>query len=141
VKTECRVRECRNQRYGRLSLCQDHHREKKRRNISKAWSRRVASGSRRLTSSTASSLKLEALTHYGDSCVGCGETAPGELQLDHVHTNGHQHRLLISKGRAGADFYRALKKKGWPNKEPYIMEVVCYDCHLTRTQARRYDNV
>ena len=135
----CRVKDCLHPRHGRLSLCLTHHKLKKQRKISKAWSRRYTSGQRHATSTTASSLKLEALTHYGDSCDGCGEKEPSKLQLDHTENNGHQHRLLISRGRAGADFYRALKKLGWPQKEPYLLTTLCHDCHVTTTQTRIYD--
>jgi hypothetical protein len=135
-KRICRVRDCENSRFGASSLCRRHRQEKKQRKISKAWSTRYASGQRKRISSTASVLKLEALTHYGDTCVGCGESEPGQLSLDHLENNGHRHRLLISRGRAGAEFYRALKKLGWPNKEPYKMETVCHDCHTTRTAER-----
>lgn len=135
----CRRRDCEEPRYGRLSLCRKHHREKKRKKHSNAWSRRLLSGERKLLSSTASQLKTEAVSAYGGCCVGCGTTDAGQLQLDHVNNNGHQHRLHISRGRAGADFYRALKKKDWPNKEPYLLQLLCHDCHTTTTAERRYE--
>jgi hypothetical protein len=140
MRKSCRVRDCETERYGRLSLCRLHHREKKRRQISKAWSRRHQTGQKRCVSYTASDLKIEAVAAYGGSCVGCGDETAAQLQLDHIYNNGQSHRASISRGRAGADFYRALKKKGWPNKEPYVMELRCYDCHLTVTQKRRYED-
>lgn len=136
----CRVRDCEERRWGRLSLCLMHHREKKKRRVSKAWFSRLQSGERKLLNTTASPMKLEAVAAYGGSCVGCASEEASQLQLDHVKNNGHQHRLLISKGRAGADFYRALKKEGWPSGGNFPIELRCFDCHVTVTATRRYEH-
>ena len=133
---KCRIRNCQESRAASSSICREHSREKKQRKASKAWYSRYSAGQRKSLSCTASDLKLEALPHYGDSCVGCGESGAAQLSLDHLEGNGHQHRLLISKGRAGAEFYRALRDRGWPNAEPYLLEVACHDCHTTRTSTR-----
>lgn len=75
---------------------------------------------------------------YGGRCVDCGCTDVAELQLDHVNDNGAAHRrgLLADNRRSGAAFYRALKKLGFPNKDPYFIEVVCRGCHGQRTKQR-----
>lgn len=110
--------------------------EKRRKRNLKKWYNRRVSGQTLRTDGKTHPLKVEAMEAYGGKCK-CGQDDVTQLQLDHVNDNGHQHRLYISKGRAGMDFYRALKKRKWPNKEPYLLEVVCFDCHVTTTADRR----
>lgn len=80
-------------------------------------------------------LKLEALTAYGGPvCVDCGETDFKSLGLDHVNEDGAEHRQAI--GRApGHDFYRALRRLGWPNDPP--LQVRCRSCNSKATFRRR----
>ena len=137
-RKKCRKRDCEEVRFGRLSLCRNHYKSRKRSKSEKDWYIRFTSDSRRFLDQRASKLKIEALEAYGNQCHNCGTDESSQLQLDHIEDNGLKPRLLISKGRAGSHFYRALKNLGWPNKEPYTMEVVCFDCHTTRTQKRRY---
>lgn len=137
-RKSCRNRGCEESRFGRLSLCRKHYKKRKRDKSEKDWYIRYTSNTRRFLAQRASQLKSEALKAYGSQCKNCGSDEASQLQLDHTEDNGLKHRLIISNGRAGSHFYRALKKLGWPNKEPYVMEVVCFDCHTTRTQKRKY---
>ena len=82
----------------------------------------------------ASKLKLEALAIYGKWCVDCHNEDPVSLELDHTENDGKSHRYEISGGKAGEDFYRALKRKKWPDAH---LETVCKRCHNIRTAQRR----
>jgi hypothetical protein len=113
-------------------------RKKKLKKAQKAWFVRRTSGKVLRSPESSSKLKAEVMAAYGGACSRCGTEETSQLQLDHVENNGHQHRLLVSKGRAGIDFYKALKKADFPNREPYKMDVVCFDCHVTTTTERRY---
>ena len=139
ARTICRIRGCGALRFGNRSLCKEHHLEKKARRAGKAWYVRRTEGNEFKAPSGVTKLKLEALDAYGSVCVHCGNDDPSQLQLDHVEDNGSAHRRLISGGRAGAAFYRALKSRDWPNHEPYELETACLDCHITITTRRRYE--
>ncbi len=83
--------------------------------------------------------KDHVLKAYGEECANCSSRE--NLEIHHKLNNGKQHRLLISKGRAGNDFYAALKRRGYPNREPYLLEVLCKKCHKVHTKlnGRRKD--
>ncbi|KKM23300.1 hypothetical protein LCGC14_1616610 [marine sediment metagenome] len=61
-------------------------------------------------------LRQEVLTHYGDgklACVICGENKLLCLTIDHINGGGNKHRKALGL-RAGMEFYRWLRKQGYP---------------------------
>ncbi len=83
----------------------------------------------------ARALREEAMIAYSENgtpqCACCGETNVGFLSIDHVDNNGAEHRrLLKSAGKCGPQFWRQLKKAGWPRTPP--LQVLCYNCNMGR---------
>jgi radical SAM protein with 4Fe4S-binding SPASM domain len=75
-------------------------------------------------------VKLAVLAHYGSpegGCVCCGETTYEFLQIDHIDGGGNAHRLEIRR-KAGAQFYRWLKIKGYPSG----FQVLCANCNIAK---------
>jgi hypothetical protein len=134
----CRERGCEERRKPASSLCYEHWRAKKARRVQRQHYRRVTQREEVPVKKDVSLLKIRTFMAYGVRCAYCGTNEVARLQLDHIENNGHTHRLLISGGRAGEDFYRALEKRGFPNEEPYKMEPVCDRCHVAVTTTRRY---
>ncbi len=61
-------------------------------------------------------LREDILTHYGDgklACVICGENKLPCLTIDHINGGGNKHRKTLGL-RAGMQFYRWLRKQGYP---------------------------
>jgi hypothetical protein len=77
--------------------------------------------------------KARAVDAYGGICANCSEAELSKLELNHVNDNGKAHRMMLSKGRAGKDFYIMLRRAGYPNAEPYLLEVLCVECHRITT--------
>lgn len=58
-----------------------------------------------------SKIRRETLDHYGNVCACCG--IDEFLEVDHIDGGGNKHRKSL--GISGGDqFYRFLKKNGWP---------------------------
>lgn len=83
-------------------------------------------------------LKEDVLSHYSPQkppvCANCGESALGELCLDHVNGGGRKHLKDIglysakhNKILSGEPFYHWLKKHGYPSDPP--LQVLCKDCN------------
>lgn len=75
-------------------------------------------------------LKLEALEHYGGAfCQCCGETQLLMLALDHIESNGADHRRELTGGRSmpGSSYVWA-KKNNWPP----IFKTMCHSCNFAR---------
>lgn len=76
-------------------------------------------------------LKDEALDRYGRICARCGFSNILALQIDHVNDNGAEERQALGgRGNAGWNFYRWLKKNGWP--EGY--QTLCANCNTIKQQ-------
>lgn len=83
----------------------------------------------------------EIVREYGGkcSCTGCNEIGLLFMTIDHEKNNGAQERAGLGdgpsaknkKGRAGVNFYRYLKKMGYP-KEGY--RLMCYNCNCGRAR-------
>ena len=70
-------------------------------------------------------IKLEVIKEYGGRCMcpgGCDVTEPDWLSMDHVKGGGVKHRQQLKV--IGLDFYRWLKKKGFPKKG---FRLLCYN--------------
>jgi hypothetical protein len=71
-------------------------------------------------------LKARTFEAYGGArCACCGETQLCFLVLDHVRGNGNQERKEM-----GADMYRALSARGFPNAADY--QVFCANCNYAK---------
>lgn len=70
---------------------------------------------------------LEFVAAYGGRCFCCGETEPMFLSIDHVNGGGLLHRKAA--GMYGTNFYRWLKKNGFPKKG---LRLACLNCNLGR---------
>ncbi len=68
--------------------------------------------------------KLDVIDAYSGMCKVCGELNWEFLCIDHVNGGGKQHRMEL--GRAGAAFYRWLKKKGYPRAS---YQLLCLNCN------------
>ena len=81
-------------------------------------------------------LRRVTLAHYGVGCVICGTS--DDLELDHVHGNGGEHRRL--QGR-GDKFYRYLLASGFPREceagGEYELQLLCHEHHLEKTTRER----
>jgi hypothetical protein len=69
-------------------------------------------------------MKREAIDAYGGMCACCGEEHIEFLALDHPNGNGKQHRKHASG--VGSQFYRWLRRQGWPQGE---LRVLCHNCN------------
>jgi hypothetical protein len=78
-------------------------------------------------------LKTETITAYGGKCQKCGETHWEFLTVDHVNGGGNQHRKELGTG-GGPNFYRWLKKQGYPNNG---YQLLCFNCN----DSKSVDNV
>jgi hypothetical protein len=72
----------------------------------------------------------KVLRHYGGRCACCGETNPLFLTIDHINSDGAEHRRKLSKngnGRtvSGDKIYRQIVKENFPE----IFQVLCYNCN------------
>jgi len=75
-------------------------------------------------------IKLEVIKAYGGKCTcpgGCLITEPDWLTIDHTFGGGVAHRKQLKV--IGMDFYRWLKKQGFPKKK---FRLLCYNCNLSR---------
>jgi hypothetical protein len=65
-------------------------------------------------------IKLEMIRAYGSKCISCREDHPFFLTLDHVDNNGSYEK------ERGADFYKKLKKLGFPKNG---LQLLCHNCN------------
>ena len=75
-------------------------------------------------------IKLEVIAAYGGKCQcpgGCEVTEFDWLSVDHINGGGVQHRKTLKT--IGCDFYRWLKRMGFPKDE---FRLLCYNCNLSR---------
>ena len=80
-------------------------------------------------------IKLEVISAYGGRCRcpgGCDVTNPDWLSMDHIKGGGVAHRRELKV--IGLDFYRWLKKQGFPKKG---FRLLCYNCNLSRGHLGR----
>ena len=76
-------------------------------------------------------LRNETLVAYGGKnpkCSCCGESEEAFLCIDHINGNGREERNLYSFRRGGANFYRHLRKLGFPKG----YQILCYNCNITK---------
>jgi hypothetical protein len=71
-------------------------------------------------------LKAEVIAAYGGKCVCCGITEFAFLTIDHIHGGGEAHRRKVGMGK---NFYRWLKRNGFPQEE---FRLLCFNCNCAR---------
>lgn len=76
------------------------------------------------TSRERKKLKREVMDYYGKVCLCCGEDAIEFLSIDHIAGGGNVQRKSIGR-QAGQDFYRWLRKEGYP----LGYQVLCHNCN------------
>jgi hypothetical protein len=70
--------------------------------------------------------KAEALERYGTQCTECGFSDIRALQIDHINNNGAEERKALGGQHfSGWQFYRWLKKQGWPSG----YQTLCANCN------------
>lgn len=78
-------------------------------------------------------LKIETIDAYGGLCVCCRETELVFLTIDHIDPNGFGNRKKLQKEfnhkMTGANFYRWLKKQGYPKDN---FQVLCFNCNFAK---------
>jgi hypothetical protein len=68
-------------------------------------------------------LRLEVFMAYGGvRCACCGETQSVFLTLDHIASDGAEHRRRVGNGYS---VYRWAKKNGYPK----LFQVLCWNCN------------
>ncbi|KKN72366.1 hypothetical protein LCGC14_0411930 [marine sediment metagenome] len=72
-------------------------------------------------------LKEEMIVAYGGKCQSCGEDHLEFMTIDHVRGGGCQHRREIRA--AGVNFYRRLKRQGWPKGD---YRLLCFNCNCAK---------
>lgn len=72
-------------------------------------------------------IKVEVINHYGGKCNCCGEEERMFLTIDHIASDGAEHRRN-NNIKSGSGTYRWLKKNGFPRG----FQVLCYNCNSGR---------
>lgn len=70
---------------------------------------------------------MQAIAAYGEVCQCCGEEYLDFLQLDHIFNDGAAERA--GKSPRGTNFYRALRRAGWPQGR---LAVLCANCNVAK---------
>ena len=68
-------------------------------------------------------IRLEMIRAYGGKCSLCSEQHPFFLVLDHVENNGSYEK------ERGVDFYKKLKKLGFPKDG---LQLLCHNCNARK---------
>lgn len=72
--------------------------------------------------------KRRVLRAYGGCCECCKEANPAFLTIDHVHSDGKQHRAELRA--AGTTIYRWLEDSGFPQDGRF--RILCFNCNIAR---------
>lgn len=72
-------------------------------------------------------LKAEVFSAYGGNlCACCGETEPHFLSIDHINNDGAKMKKNGTHGYSSSQFYRYLKKEGFPSG----FQILCMNCNV-----------
>jgi len=74
------------------------------------------------------SLKAKILHEYGGQCACCGEDEPVFLSIDHIATDGAEHRRSL-KNQGSYTVYRWLSANGFPKDN---FQLLCHNCNMGR---------
>jgi hypothetical protein len=72
-------------------------------------------------------LRAETVAAYGSRCACCGETTFEFLAIDHINGGGSYQRNQLK--RRGVNFYRWLKKQGFPTDN---YQLLCHNCNMAK---------
>ena len=72
-------------------------------------------------------LRVETIIAYGSHCACCGEDTFEFLAIDHINGGGAYQRNVLK--RRGVNFYRWLKKQGFPKDE---YQLLCHNCNMAK---------
>ncbi|SRR6266576_951531 len=72
-------------------------------------------------------IKAMVLEHYGKVCQCCGVSDNAFLSIDHIASDGHEHRKLIGR-TGGIGFYTWLKVNNFPPG----FQTLCFNCNIAR---------
>lgn len=83
----------------------------------------------------------EALEHYGNKCVCCGEFRYQFLDFDHKYNDGNKHRKqmieerkkLGYKGTGGWVMVEWLRRNGYPDS----IQILCKNCNGAKVRGNR----
>lgn len=70
-------------------------------------------------------LRRAALDAYGSACACCGSTQDEFLSIDHVNTDGAEHRKKIGLGSA---IHQWLRREDYPEG----FQVLCFNCNMSK---------
>jgi hypothetical protein len=76
-------------------------------------------------------LRAEIFRHYGEVCACCGTSE--DLTIDHVQGNGGEHRRALGYVAAGMQFYRWLRRNGFPDG----YQTLCRRCNRSKGSSER----
>lgn len=77
-------------------------------------------------------LAADVISRYGGECGCCGEDFPLYLAIDHVEQgSGNSQRLLAGAPKGGHNFYRWLRRSGFPAG----FRVLCHNCNFGVSQV------
>lgn len=69
------------------------------------------------------------LEHYGKKCVCCGETEIKFLTIDHIHSDGVEHRKTLGGSGGGSIIIAWIVKNCFPEN---MFQILCYNCNLSK---------
>lgn len=75
---------------------------------------------------TREEAKLDVINAYGGECQCCGEKYHEFLTIDHINGGGKKHRDSLPGG--ARDFYKWLKKQGFPKDN---FRLLCMNCNFS----------
>lgn len=81
------------------------------------------------TRKSEADLRLKVLGLLGNKCVECGETDPVVLQIDHVHSDGGEHRARKNT--------RAIYKEMLATWDSGRWQALCCNCNAVKRHLRR----
>lgn len=71
-------------------------------------------------------IRAEVIDAYGGRCACCGESEATFLELDHVDSDGAEHRRMIGRGAHAT--YKWAKDQGFPAS----FQLLCANCNQGR---------
>lgn len=73
--------------------------------------------------------KMIVLEHYGEKCCKCGFSDWRTLSIDHINSDGAEHRKKVS----GAHIYRWLKNNNFPTG----FQILCMNCQFIKRHEKK----
>ncbi len=113
--------------------CSDSHRERyqkdKKRILEQSASYYRANTDKRKAyhKKLRSNKKEQVYSHYGKTCVCCGETETAFLTIDHINNDGAAHRREIN----AASIYDHIIKESYPD----TFQVLCVNCNWAKSRG------